>query len=138
MITLTDDLTDLIRYQRKEVSRLTQKGAALAAGEMSEVWWQQIESGRAESVPADTLARMCYAIDVSPDQLRAIGQDRIARLVDRRRRLLEPESSAKSSSAMDDHLMRTPGLTQAQCIVLIELARGLLRAENDTAVTIAT
>ena len=91
-ITLTRDLTDLIRLQRREVAGLTQKGAAMAAGGMSEVWWRQIERGQAKTAPADTIARMAYAIDITPEQLRNIGENEVADLVERRRELLEPDA----------------------------------------------
>jgi|SRR5215469_829495 len=137
-IELTRDLRDLLRIQRKEVAALTQKGAALAAGDMSEVWWRQIESGQVDAALADTVARMAYAIDISPDQLRNIGQHHVADLVERRRALLQPETRTLSGAAMEEHLMATPGLSEAQRILLIELARGLLRAEQDASITIAT
>lgn len=121
-ITITNDLRDLLRITRREVAGLTQRGAGLAAGGLSEVWWRTIESGRTEHAPAETLARMSYAIGVTPDQLRAIGEDELADLVERRLALLEPETTADS---MDDHLMATPGLTEAQRAVLVTVAHGL-------------
>ena len=137
MTGLTRDLRDLIRIQRKEVAGLTQKGAALAAGDMSEVWWRQIESGQVDSALADTVARMAYAIDISPDQLRNIGQHQVADLVERRHLLLHP-ATPQATAEMEEHLLATPGLSEGQRILLIELARGLLRAGQDTSITIAT
>ena len=129
-IPLSQDLTDLLRLQRREVAGLTQKGAALAAGVMSEIWWRQIESGHAKTAPAETLARMAYAIDVTPQQLRNIGQDRVAELVERRRTLLEPEPDYAPQSELEAYLMATPGLSLNNRLVLVSVASGLLLAEN--------
>jgi hypothetical protein len=132
-ITLTPDLTDLIRIQRTDVARVTQKGAALAAGFKSDVWWRQIENGYVKHAPADSLARMCYSIDVTPEQLRNIGQDEVADLVERRRELLEPEAAPTDiEGEIERHLMITPGLADGQRSVLVTVAFGLLRAEADT------
>jgi Helix-turn-helix domain len=137
-ITLTRDLLDLIRIQRKEVTGLTQKGAALAAGDMSEVWWRQIESGHVKSAQAETLARMCYAINISPEQLRNIGQGGIASLVKRRRALLQPGLGRAPQSDLETYLMATPGLSDKDRVVLVSVAMGLLRAqEHEPSVNIA-
>jgi hypothetical protein len=132
-VSLTKDLTDLIRIQRREVAALTQKGAALAAGDMSEIWWRQIESGHARSAPAQTLARMCYAISITPRQLRNIGQGQVADLVQRRHALLEPEPDVAGGSDLEQHLMATPGLSDKGRAVLISVAYGLIRAEREEA-----
>ncbi len=129
-ITLTRDLLDLVRIQRKEVAALTQKGAALAAGDMSEVWWRQIESGHARSAQADTLARMCYAINITPEQLRNVGQHRVAELVERRRALLQPVPESALRPDLEAHLMATPGLSDKDRAVLVSVAMGLLRVQQ--------
>lgn len=121
---LTPDLCDLLRLTRTTAG-LNQRQAGLAAGGMSEVWWRTIETGRAGTVPADTIARMAYAIDISPDQLRNIGEDHVASLVERRRALLEPEIASPADDDAEHHLWETPGLTPETRAALITYLRTL-------------
>ena len=126
-VLLSDDLRDLIRLTRTDVARTTQRGAALLAN-ISDAWWRQIETGVKDYATADTLARMSYAIGVTPDQLRNIGQTRVAELVERRLELLEPEPEPEGSD-MDEYLMATPDLDDAQRRILVSLAHALLTSE---------
>jgi DNA-binding Xre family transcriptional regulator len=129
-IKITQDLRDLIRLTRTDVAGLSQRQAALAAGDMSTVWWRTIETGRADTVPADTVARMCYAIDVSPGQLRSIGEDVVAGLVERRHALLQPEILLQSSDAAEQHLWRTPEVTPDDRVALITYLRTLRQVRS--------
>lgn len=130
-IEMTQDLRDLLRLQRKVVARVTQRGAALAAGQMSEVWWQQIESGRQEAVLADTLATMFYAVSTTPAQLRSLGQDELAGLMERRQDLLAPEPQGQddAENEVEQYLLLTPRLTDYERGVLVTVAMGLLRTD---------
>lgn len=137
---LTQDLADLIRYQRKEELGLSQKAAAAAAGGMSEVYWRQIETRHpraVESVTSGMVARMAYSVDVSPERLRAIGQHHIADLVQRRRELREPENPPDAESALEGHIMAAPGLTEGNRTVLVSVALGLLRGQSDSLGTLS-
>ena len=122
---LTQDLRDLLRITRTQVAGLSQRQAALAAGGMSEVWWRTIESGRVKTVPADTVARMAYALDITPEQLHNIGEDHVADLVERRRALLSPESPAPPDDPAEQHLWETPGVSDDERLALIAYLRTL-------------
>lgn len=126
-IELTDEVRRLIKLGRTDLAGLSQKGAALAAGDMSDSWWRQIETGVAEYAAADTLARMAYAVGITPDQMRATGQDEVADLIEQRLALLEPEPPGESD--MERHLMATPGLTDSQRRVLVSVASGLISSQ---------
>lgn len=128
--TLTPDLTDLIRLQRTDVAGLTQKGAAAAAN-VSVVWLRQIETGAAPTARAGTIAKICYALDISPDQLRSIGQDHIAVLVQRRRDLLGADEDISIEADLEAYLRAAPGLTRQSVTVLVSVALGLLKAQTD-------
>lgn len=107
---------------------MTQREAADAAGNMSEVWWRTIESGRADYATSDALARMAYAVGITPDQLRSIRQDDIADLVEERQKLLKPYPPAHARPAtvsMETYLMDTPDLTDEQRAALVVMARAL-------------
>ena len=106
---MTADLRDLLRLTRTDVAGLSQRQAALAA-KLSVPWWRRLESGGEAYASAETLARMCYALDISPAQLRAIGQDEVADLVDRRRALIGPEAG----DTAEQHLWDTPDTTEEQ------------------------
>jgi DNA-binding Xre family transcriptional regulator len=127
---LTADLCDLIRITRTQVAGLSQRQAALAAGGMSEVWWRTIETGRAGTAPADTVARMCYALDISPEQLRAIGEDDVADLVERRRALLTPEIREPPGDEAEHHLWETPSVTDDIRTALVAYLRTLRRTKS--------
>lgn len=120
-VTITRQLRRLIRLTRKDRARLTQREASDRAG-LSEVWWRQIENGHTEYATADTLAAMCDVLDIAPDQLRRLGEDHLAELVEERHELLEPEGAA---DAMEAHIMTTPGLTESQRKTLAAMARAL-------------
>lgn len=122
---LTPDLRDLLRITRTQVAGLSQRQAALAAGGMSEVWWRTIETGRAGTAPADTVARMAYALDITPEQLRNIGQDHIADLVERRRALLTPEIREPPNDEAEQHLWETPGVSDDIRAALVAYLRTL-------------
>lgn len=76
---------------------------------------------------------MAYAIDITPEQLRNIGQHHLADLVERRRALLEPETSAEGrndmESELETYILEAPGLTQGNRTVLVSVALGLLRGQ---------
>lgn len=122
-VALTRELRQLIRIARTDIAKLSQRAAAEQAG-LSEVWWRQIEKGQAEYATADVLARMSYAVGVTPAQLRRIGQHHVANLVQARVQLLEAHTQADSVEA---HLMLTPGLTNEQKVALVTLARTFRR-----------
>jgi transcriptional regulator with XRE-family HTH domain len=117
---MTADLRDLLRLTRTDVAGMSQRQAALAA-KLSAPWWRRIESGSEDYAPAETLARMCYALDISPAQLRAIGQDDVADLVERRRSLIGPEAADPA----EQHLWDTPETTEDQRASLVAHLRAL-------------
>lgn len=133
-VELTSDLCDLIRYQRKEIAGLSQRQAALAAGDMSEVWWRTIESCRVPRgvVPAETLARMCFAIDIDPAQLARIGQPVVGRLVERRRSLLAPPVSIAQDPA-EAAIRRIPDLDESEKTALVSYLRTLRSVASNEA-----
>jgi transcriptional regulator with XRE-family HTH domain len=118
-VEITRKLRQLIRVKRTDQAHITQRGAALAAG-LSEIWWRQIESGHTDYATADTLARMCYVVGVTPDQLRDIGHGHVAELVELRLGVLGPD---RPGDDMEAHLMRTPGLTDEQRVALVTMAQ---------------
>jgi transcriptional regulator with XRE-family HTH domain len=119
-VALTDDLRDLIRLTRTDVAGLSQRQAALAA-KLSLPWWRRIETGAEEYAPDETIAKMCYALDISPAQLRAIGQHQVADLVERRRELIGPEAADEA----ERHLWDTPDTTEEQRASLVAHLRAL-------------
>jgi transcriptional regulator with XRE-family HTH domain len=125
-VTITPELRQLIRITRTDRAGMSQRAAANAAGGLSEVWWRQIEAGRTPYATADTLARISYAIGVTPAQLRNIGEDHIAELVEQRMNLLEPEN-VDVDEAMEAHLENTPGLTEDQRAALLSVGRAFRR-----------
>lgn len=120
-VTPSPKLRDLIRITRTDVAKLSRREAAELIGG-SEIWWKQIENGSASSVTAGMLARMCYALKITPAQLRSIDQGHVADLVQSRRDLLE----VPRGKDMVSHLMATPGLTTAQRAALVAMAQALL------------
>lgn len=121
-VAITPELRQLIRFARtSRHPKMSQRAAAEKAGSFSEIWWRQIEGGHAEYATADSLARMCYAVGVTADQLRRIGQDHIAEVLDARHHLLD----APPVSSMEAHLMATPGLTSEQRAALVVMAKAL-------------
>lgn len=120
-VTMTSELRQLIRITRTDRAGISQRDAAARAGGLSEVWWRQIEGNRTRVATADTLARMCYAIDVTPAQLRAIGHEHVAELVEQRRNLLEPESRQEHGE-LGAYLMAAPGLTDEERAALVVVA----------------
>ncbi len=115
-IVLTDDLRDLIRTARHNVG-LSQRQAAKAA-RISEAWWQRVEKGTTPHAEAGTVAQMCYAIDVSPEQLVGIGQQHLAALVAKWRNLLHPVTDITEAA-----LQELPGATDAERLALIAYLR---------------
>jgi hypothetical protein len=81
-------------------------------------------------VAADTLARMVYSLDGTPDQLRAIGEDHVAELVERRHDLLEPEIVAPATDEAEDHLWKTPGVSDDVRAALVTYLRTLLQVKS--------
>jgi len=128
-VTITPELRQLIRITRTDRAGMTQRAAANSAGGLSEIWWRQIEAGRTPYATADTLARICYAVGVTPAQLRNIGEEHIAELVERRMSLLEPEID-DVADAMDAYLSNTPGLTDDQRAAIVAVARAFRRAST--------
>lgn len=122
--TITRDLRKLIRFTRESPPKLTQKEAAKLAGMKSEVFWRQIEGGHASYATADMLARMTYAIGVTPEQLRRIGNDHIAELVEDMARLMIPTQPTPEED-MEKYLRATPGLSDEQREALVVMARAL-------------
>lgn len=113
-------LRALILARRKQ-AHLSQKRAALLAG-VTEAWWQRVETGAAPRADADTIARMCYAIDASPEQLDAIGEHTIADAVAAKRRLLAPVADADEAA-----IESLPLATRHEKEVLIDVLRALRR-----------
>lgn len=97
-------LRHLLRTGRKAAGRLSQKSAAQQAG-ISPVYWQKIESGTQQSVPAGTLAAMCLAAGITAGRLRDEGYAEIASAVD------ELASMTAAPLAPEEHLAATPGAT---------------------------
>jgi len=125
-VTIRRELRLLIRITRTDRAGISQREAAAQAGNMSLVWWKQIEGGRTEVATAGTLAKMCYAIGVTPTQLRSIGEDHIAELVEARQRLLEVDETPEPDLGLESHLMATPGLTDEQRALLVGIARQMI------------
>ena len=67
---------------------------------------------------------------MTPAQLRNIGQDHLAELVEQRMSLLEPESEGLEDldDAMEAHLLNTPGLSDGQCAAIMAVAREFRRS----------
>jgi hypothetical protein len=132
-VTITPELRLLIRITRTDRAGMSQRAAASAAGGLSEVWWRQIEAGRTPYATADTLARICYAVGVTPAQLRNIGQDHLAELVEQRLDLLEPwtgaaEDTTEAEDVTEAYLSNTPGLTDDQRAAIVAVAREFRRS----------
>jgi transcriptional regulator with XRE-family HTH domain len=125
-VSIRRDLRSLIRLSR-DTRGLTQKDAAALAGNISDAWWKQIEGGRAEYATAGMLARMCYAVGVTPDQLRNIDEGHIADLVEEHYRLIDMHRSPNGAASLVEYLMSTPGMTDEQRAVLVATAQALLR-----------
>jgi transcriptional regulator with XRE-family HTH domain len=128
-VTISPELRQLIRITRTDRAGMSQRAAASAAGGLSEVWWRQIEAGRTPYATADTLARICYAVGVTPAQLRNIGQEHVAELVEQRLSLLEPETDDVGET-MEAYLTNTPGLTDEQCAAIVAVAREFRRTSH--------
>lgn len=128
-VNITPALRQLIRITRTDRAGMSQRAAASAAGGLSEVWWRQIEAGRTPYATADTLARICYAIAVTPAQLRNIGQEHVANLVEQRMSLLEPEADHVDDT-MEAYLFGTPGLTDDQRTAIVAVARAFRRTSH--------
>lgn len=94
------------------------------------MWWRTIESGRVSTVPADTVARMAYALDITPDQLRNIGEDHVAELVERRRALLTPEIREPPTDTAEHHLWQTPDVTDSDRMALVTYLRTLRQIKS--------
>ena len=125
-VTIRRELRQLIRITRTDRAGISQREAAEQAGNMSVVWWKQIEGGRTEIATAGTLAKMCYAIGVTPMQLRSIDEGHIAELVEARQRLLEVDETPEPGLGLESHLMATPGLTDEQRVLLVGIARQMV------------
>ena len=108
---------------------MSQRVAANSAGGLSEVWWRQIEAGRTPYATADTLARICYAVGVTPAQLRNIEEEHVADLVEQRISLLEP-ATEDIDDEMAAYLSGTPGLTDDQRAAIVTVARAFRRASH--------
>lgn len=118
-VVITRQLRQLIRITRTDRARMSQKAAGEAAG-LSEVWWRQIERGNIDYATADTLARMCFVLDIAPGQLRTIGQDHVADLVEARQAVLGPEPDD-----LEAYLMKAPGLSDQARQALAGMAKVL-------------
>jgi transcriptional regulator with XRE-family HTH domain len=116
-VAITRQLRQLIRITRTDRARLSQRAAGEAAG-LSEVWWRQIERGNIDYATADTLARMCFVLDITPEQLRRIEQEHVADLVAARHAVLGPEPDE-----LEDYLMKTPGLSDQARQALVSMAK---------------
>jgi transcriptional regulator with XRE-family HTH domain len=118
-IEIRRPLRRLIRLVRTDRAGLTQREAASTAG-LSEIWWRHIEGGHTDIATADTLARMAYAIGVTPDQLRHIDEAHIADLVEERM-----QTFGRDVDDMESYLMKTPDLSDEQRAALVTMARAL-------------
>lgn len=84
---------------------------------MSAVWIRAIEAGRREPSAA-TLGNLCFALGIEPRWLRDNGYPEVANVVAdcvSASILLEEEPDTA-----DDHLRKTPGLSQDQLEQLVE------------------
>lgn len=118
-VRVTRRLRLLIRMQRTDRAHMTQRAAAEEAG-LSEVHWRHVESGHAEYATGETLARICATVGVTAEQLRRIGQDHVADLVADRAEMLAP-----TVDELEAYLMKAPGLTDAQRVALVTMAKAL-------------
>lgn len=100
----SDELLRLIKIMRREKARISQREAANLAG-ISTVWWRNVEGGRVQA-PTDTLARMCFALDIPPETLRSINENEVADGVDLR--FLTEESNNLTLDPAEVHVMKTP------------------------------
>ena len=111
-------LQRLLRAARRASGNLSQKEAAGLA-DISEVYWQKIESGAQQSAPVHTLAAMCTAVKISSDRLRSEGYAEIADAVDALNQTAAPEPDA------EDHLAATPGATDEEISALQAVWRAM-------------
>jgi transcriptional regulator with XRE-family HTH domain len=116
-MALSHSLRDLIRTARTAAG-LSQRQAAIAA-KCSLSWWQMIETGTREQANAETVARMCYSIDISPEQLEAIGEADLAEQVATYRGFKEPQVSSVTEAA----IWELPGATDEEKAALVSFLR---------------
>lgn len=94
----------LIQAAQKESGRSIRSVAALAG--MSEARWRQIVKGSMHvqgtlvpvAAPAQTLARMAQAVDVTGDQLRSVGRHDAADMLGKLDELVDPETALAQPS----------------------------------------
>jgi hypothetical protein len=114
-VQITRPIRRVIREARGEMSR---REAAKRA-DLSEIWWRQVETGRAEFATVRTVAKMCLTAGVKPAALRAIGEEAVADLME------EPAAGLPEPGTMEAHIMATPGLTDTQRTALVVMAQAL-------------
>jgi transcriptional regulator with XRE-family HTH domain len=124
----------LIQVAQKR-SGLSAREAARRSG-ISEGRWRQVVNGYQTvsagihapvTAPADTLARMAYAVEVQPDDLREAGRDDAASALQRLIELAADEmlyGDAEEAKAIED-IQKIRGATEQQKRVLIATYRAM-------------
>lgn len=111
----------LLQKARQINTGMTQAEAAKAAGFRSHTWLAQIEAG-IRVAPPDTLARMARVVQVTPTQLRKIGEDAAA---DELEELLDLFGPYVSDSGDLELLARIKALDEEQRKALFVLLKVL-------------
>lgn len=114
----TPELRHLLRAGRRACGRLSQKTAAHGAG-ISPIYWQRIESGSVPAAPADTLASMFLAVQITAQRAREAGYRDIAAAMDEIAKARPAEVSA------EDYLAAVPGATAEEISALQAMWRAL-------------
>lgn len=122
--SLTDQrVRNLLQAGRRASGNLSQREAAQRAG-ISAVYWQKIESGAQQSVPATTLAAMLAVAGVTEGRLRGEGYEDLARAV-----ADHTAASAPEAPSAEEYLAATPGASTEEISALQAVWRAL-RAER--------
>ena len=120
----------IARKREQMVPRVSQREAAVRAG-ISATRWRQLETGvirvrgqdHPETAPAETLARMAFAVGVTPAELAECrpGDSRVAEAAGILGQLRSGGGSARQ--VMIDGVLRSPGLTEHQKRYIADLIR---------------
>jgi transcriptional regulator with XRE-family HTH domain len=142
----TISIAEIIRIQREDEQHWSQPEAARRAG-ISASYWRRIEGGGA--APDDTVARMLYVLDLTPEQLQRLGYPGYAAGVEKCAAVM---GSGNGNGKWDGHhdgkrdghglpsfiateaeayLYGMPGVSEPVRRSLILHLRTLLRAERD-------
>lgn len=117
-------LRHILQTGRRAAGNLSQRAAAERAG-ISLPYWQKIESGTLDHIPAGTLATMLTAIGASPEYLRDQGYAEVADVME------ELTSMPDTRVRAEDYLAAVPGASAEEISALQAVWRAL-RAKRVT------